>query len=267
MLRGFYTATSGMTTQQRYQEALGNNIANMNTPGYKADQASIRSFPELLIQAQGKKSIPTTRGLNISMGQQIGSLNTGVYVQEILPNFSQGDIRETNISTDLALVQGTLPDETGGLFFSVQNDAGEVRMTRNGNFTVDGQGFLVTNEGYYVLSQAGNPIQTGGLDFTVTPNGVLQTPGQNLALGIVYADDVNSLVKDDANLFDGEAAAVPAGVDYTVQQGFLEQSNVDAASTMTEMMNSYRMFEMNQRVLRAYDESLGKAVTEIGRLG
>ncbi|MBN6205352.1 flagellar hook-basal body protein [Ralstonia pickettii] len=266
MLRGFYTAASGMQTQQRYQEALGNNVANMNTPGYKADQASIRSFPELLIQAQGKKSLPTTRSLNIPIKQQIGSLNTGVYVQEILPNFSQGDVRETNTSTDLALVQGRLPDETGGLFFSVQNDAGEVRLTRNGNFTVDGQGNLVTNEGYYVLDQAGNPIQTGGLDFTVTADGIVQTPGQNTALGIVYAEDVNSLIKDDANLFSGEAAAVPAGAEYTVQQGFLERSNVDAASTMTEMMNAYRLFEMNQRVLRAYDESLGKAVTEVGRL-
>ncbi len=267
MLRGFYTAASGMKTQQRYQEALGNNVANMNTPGYKADQTSIRSFPELLIQAQGKKSLPTAKALNIPIKQQIGSLHSGVYVQEILPDFNQGDIRETNTATDLALVQGALPDETGGMFFSVQNDAGEVRITKNGNFTVDGQGNLVTNEGYYVLDQAGNPIQTDGQEFTVTADGILQTPGQNTALGIVYAEDVNRLIKDDANLFSGETTAVPADAEYMIQQGFLERSNVDAASTMTEMTNAYRLFEMNQRVLRAYDESLGKAVTEIGRLG
>lgn len=267
MLRGFYTAASGMITQQRHQEALGNNIANANTPGYKADQAVIRSFPEMLIQAQGSKNIPTINGLNIPLNQQIGSLNTGVYVQEMLPNFNQGDIRETSIATDLALVQTALPDETGGLFFNVQNEAGDTRLTRNGNFTVDGQGFLVTNEGYYVLDQAGNPIQTGGTDFTVTPEGILQTAEQNTALGIVYAENVNDLIKEADNLYEGEAAAVPAGTTYTIQQGFLESSNVDAATTMTEMMNAYRMFETNQRVLRAYDESMGKAVTEIGRIG
>lgn len=267
MLRGFYSAASGMITQQRQQEALGNNIANMNTPGYKADQAVIRSFPEMLIQANTSKQIPTTRSLNIPMQSQIGSLNTGVYVQEMLPNFSQGDIRETNISTDLALVQDVLPDETGALFFSVQNDAGEVRLTRNGNFTVDGQGFLVTNQGYYVLDQAENPIQTDGMDFTVNSEGVLQLPGGNAALNIVYSQDADTLIKEGDNLFSGETVAVPAGATYTIQQGFLEGSNVDAATTMTEMMNAYRMFETNQRVLKAYDESLGKAVSEIGRLG
>lgn len=267
MLRGFYSAASGMIAQQRHQEALGNNIANMNTPGFKADQAVMRSFPEMLIQAQGNKQIPTTRGLNIPIQQQIGSLNTGVYVQEMLPDFSQGDIRETYIPTDLALVQTQMPDETGGLFFSVQNEAGEVRLTRNGNLTVDGQGMLVTNQGFYVLDQAGNPIQTGGMDFTVTANGVLQTPEQNTALGILYVEDVNSLIKEGDNLYNGEAVAAPAGANFNVQQGFLESSNVDAATTMTEMMNAYRIFEVNQRVLRAYDESLGKAVTEIGRLG
>lgn len=267
MLRGFYAAASGMITQQRQQEALGNNIANMNTPGYKADQAVVRSFPEMLIQAQGKKQIPTSRGLNIPIHQQIGSLHTGVYVHEMLPNFNQGDIRETGILTDLALVQTQVPDEAGGLFFQVQNDAGEVRLTRNGNFTVDGAGTLVTNQGYYVLDQAGNPIQTGGMDFTVTPEGFLQSPEQNTALGILYVEDVNTLIKEGDNLYNGEADEVPAGASYVMQQGYLEQSNVDAATTMTEMMNAYRTFEANQRVLRAYDESLGKAVTEIGRIG
>jgi flagellar basal-body rod protein FlgG len=257
-----------MLTQQRHQEALGNNIANMNTPGYKADQAVIRSFPEMLISAQGNRQVQTaSRGLNIPLQQQIGSLNTGVYVQEMLPNFAQGDIRQTNITTDLALVQNAVPEETGGLFFSVQTDEGETRFTKNGNFTVDGEGALVTNQGYYVLDQDGNPIQTGGMDFTVTPEGVVQTQGQAAQLGVTYVEDVNSLIKEGDNLYNGEAADMPAGANFVIQQGFLEQSNVDAATTMTEMMNAYRAFEVNQRVLRAYDESLGMAVSDIGRIG
>ncbi|WP_156290898.1 flagellar hook-basal body protein [Oceanobacillus salinisoli] len=268
MLRGFYTAASGMLSQQRSQEALANNIANANTPGYKADQATMRAFPELLINEMGSKKIPTTNGFNVPVNNHIGSINTGVYVQETIPNFSQGDIRETSLPTDLAIVQGNVPDETGSLFFTVQNDAGEVRYTRNGNFTVDGQGFLVTSQGYYVLDQAGNPIQTNGMEFTVTPDGALETAaGQNIPLGIAYTDNVNDFVKEGNDLFNGEAGAVPADAMFTIKQGFLEGSNVDALQTMTEMMNAYRLFETNQRVLRAYDESMGKAVSEVGRIG
>lgn len=267
MLRGFYTAASGMIATQRQQEALSNNIANANTPGYKADQATLRAFPEMLLHEIGSKNVPTSQGLNIPQQNQVGALNTGVYVQETVPNFIQGDMRETGIATDLALINGALPDETGSLFFTVQNEAGEVRYTRNGNFTVDGAGFLVTNQGYYVLDDAGNPIQTNGMDFQADRDGVLQLDGGAIPLGIAYTDDANGLVKEGDDLFSGEADAVPAGTTYTIQQGFLEQSNVDSLQSMTQMMESYRMFETNQRVLRAYDESLEKAVSEIGRLG
>ncbi|WP_067728573.1 flagellar hook-basal body protein [Oceanobacillus damuensis] len=269
MLRGFYTAASGMITQQRQQEALSNNIANANTPGYKADQTAIRAFPEMLLSQMGSsKNIPTSQGgFNLPVHNTIGSINTGVYVQELAPNFKQGDVRETGITTDLAIVNGTLPDEEGFLFFAVQNDAGDVRYTRNGNFTVDGQGFLVTNQGYYVLDEAGNPIQTDGMEYTVTPEGALQTPEQTTQLGISYIADVNTLAKEGNDIYAGEAGAVPDGATFTVQQGILEQSNVDSLQSMTDMMNAYRMFETNQRVLRAYDESLGKAVSEIGRIG
>src|SRR5699024_9174539 len=114
----------------------------------------------------------------------VGSLNTGVYVQEMIPNFEQGDLKETGMSTDLALVSDQLPDETGGVFFTVQNEAGDIRYTRNGNFTVDGHGALVTNQGYHVLDQAGNPIQTNGTSFNVQSDGMLEADGQNNQLGI-----------------------------------------------------------------------------------
>src|SRR5699024_5603858 len=120
-----------MIAQQRHQETISNNIANVNTPGCKADQASLRAFPELLIQQIAKKNVPTTRGLNLPVNQPIGGLNTGVYVQETVPDFTQGPVRETGLLTDVAIVNGALPDETGGLFFTVQNEAGDIRYTRN----------------------------------------------------------------------------------------------------------------------------------------
>ncbi len=267
MLRGFYTAASGMISQQRHQEVLSNNIANENTPGYKADQATLRAFPEMLLQAINTQKVPAASGLKVQTNHPIGSLNTGVYVQEHIPDHAQGDIRETGLATDLALVNGELPDENGSVFFTVQGENGETQYTRSGNFTIDGQGFLVTNEGYYVLDHTGRPIQTDGMTYTVSHDGVLQTGDQSIPLGISYIANTNALTKEDNGLFRGEADPLPAQASFSVQQGALEQSNVDTMQTMTEMMESYRMFETNQRVLKAYDESMGKAVTEVGRIG
>lgn len=268
MLRGFYTAASGMIAQQRRQEAMSNNIANANTPGYRADQTPVRAFPEMLMQKIGSKNIPTERQLNIPTQQLLGALNTGAYVQETIPNWQQGDLRETGSTTDMAITQADLPDETGSIFFTVQNEAGEERYTRNGNFTVDENGMLVNNQGLYVLDTAGNPIETDQLDFTVEPDGTLVLDdGTEVQLGLQYAADANQLTKEGNDLFAGEAAAVPNNARYNVTQGALEESNVDATQTMTDMMNAYRSFEANQKVLKAYDESMGKAVSEIGRIG
>lgn len=267
MLRGFYTAASGMITQQRQQEALANNIANANTPGYKADQTSIRSFPELLIHHMGAKRVPTTNNLTLPVNRPIGSLNTGVYVQEVIPNFSQGDLRETGIATDLSLVVNDVPEETGNIFFTVQNSDGDVRLTRNGNFTVDGNGMLVTTQGYYVLDDTGEPIETNGLEFTVTNEGLIQLDDQAIQLGLTYVDDVNGLTKEGNDLYEGAGEDVPVEAMYHIHQGFLERSNVDSLQTMTDMMEAYRMFELNQRVLRAYDQNMEKAVNDVGRIG
>src|SRR5699024_3191001 len=159
------------------------------------------------------------------------------------------------------------PDDEGSIFFTVQNEDGDVRYTRNGNFTVDGQGLLVTTQGYYVLDENGNQIQTNGLEFNVTTEGVIQVDDRNIPLGIAYVQNVNELMKEGNNLFNGEADPLPMGATFTVQQGYLESSNVNSLQTMTEMMDSYRIFETNQRVLKAYDNSMDKAVNEIGRIG
>lgn len=273
MLRGFYTAASGMLANQRMQETLSNNMSNAYTPGYKADQGTMRSFPELLIEQMGNKTIPTSRGLKLPVQKNVGSLNTGVYMQESVPDFAQGDIKETGIGTDLALVQGNVPDQKGAVFFNIQNEAGEQRFTRNGNFTVDGEGFLTTNQGFYVLGQDGEPIQTGGIDFDVTDNGVVRLDGQDIPLGLSYSSNSEDMVKVGNDMFRPGEDTAPLtdarntpDVNFGINQNFLEQSNVDPARTMTEMMNTYRSFEMNQRVLKAYDENMQKAVSEIGRL-
>lgn len=173
MLRGFYTATAGMLSQQKRAEMLSNNIANANTPGYKSEQSAVRAFPEMLLSRMENDSMPIKNGQSFGIKTPIGSLNTGAYVQELIPQFTQGDVRETGISSDVALVEGVTPfnNETnlkGVLLFPVQTKNGEQRYTRNGTFTLDNNGRLTSN-GNPVLSTTGNPITIQSSDYQITP--------------------------------------------------------------------------------------------------
>ncbi|MDM5292438.1 flagellar hook-basal body protein [Peribacillus simplex] len=279
MLRGFYTAASGMLTQQRRTELLTNNMSNANTTGYKADQMSVRSFPEMLISNIEGKTVPAENKLNLPELSQVGGLSTGVYVQEANPLFTQGTLEETELNTDISLADESLPinEETGlrgSVFFTVQDGDGGIRYTRNGSFTLDGQGYLTSPAGHYVLNENNNRIQLDSDQFTVTENGViLEGNVQTARLGIGYSDDPSSqLIKDGEGLYkavnDGKlpSAYTYEGVGFSTKQGFLEGSNVDQSRTMTEMMSAYRSFEASQKVLQAYDKSLDKAVNEVGRL-
>ncbi|PLT35843.1 flagellar hook-basal body protein [Bacillus sp. V5-8f] len=278
MLRGFYTAASGMIAQQRRTEMLTNNLANANTPGFKADQSSVRAFPQLLLDRIGAASIPTEKGLHLPIHSRVGELGTGVYVQEAAPKFMQGDIQQTDRNTDVALVDGNMPVSNenglkGTVFFTVTNADGELRYTRNGNFTLDGQGFLTTPQGFYVLDEDNNRIQLNSENITIGETGVVMENGQQVArLGIGFAENPYALIKEGNGLFRNEADALgnaynQEGVAFSTQQGFIESSNVDQSRTMTDMMAAYRSFEANQKVLQAYDRSMEKAVNEIGRIG
>jgi flagellar basal-body rod protein FlgF len=279
MFKGFYTVASGMLSQQRKTEMLANNMANANTPGFKADQSSMRAFPEMLLQRFDQQKIPTDNGLKLPINTVIGSINTGVYMQEAIPKFIQGDLRETELHTDVALVDINIPaNEENGLkgtvLFTVQHPNGEIRYTRNGNFTVDGEGFLTTASGLYVLNEQGGRIQLSSDQFTINRNGVLTGEnGETARLGIGFAENPQRLIKEGDGLFrteDGNElpnAYNADGVQFSLQQGFLERSNVDVAKTMTEMLTAYRAFEANQKVLQAYDRSMEKAANDIGRIG
>ncbi|MGM0898376.1 MAG: flagellar hook-basal body protein [Bacillota bacterium] len=267
MFRGLYTATSGMMSQNRNQQILTNNLSNSNTPGFKNDESAIRSFPQQLIKAQ-----------NANQPAPIGRLSTGVYVQEAIPSFLQGPLRETGHATDFALVDDNLPAdaETGernNLLFAVETEGGDVRYTRNGQFTVDAEGFLATSFGQRVLGDNLQPVQVGDTGFSVQSNGAItRTDGSDAgSLWIGATDDAAQLTKQGHNLLawagdDADAPALAEDAQRFVKQGFIEQSNVDLTRTMTEMMTAYRGFESNQKVIQAYDRSMEKAVNEIGRV-
>ena len=277
MLRGLYTANAGMLTQQRRTEMLSNNIANANTAGYKADQSTIRAFPEMLLQRMENKTLPTGNGMNVPGMQAIGSLNTGAYLQEIKSLDIQGELKETGLVTDVALVEGNVPlhpetNAKGSLFFAVQNQAGEERYTRNGHFTLDDNGVLLSG-GNPVLSITGQPISIQSGEFIVTEAGDVVVNGEAVAqIDVRYAEDVRNLVKEGNGIYrtsDGQAlpTAINNGdIQYNLKQKYLENSTVDIGRAYTDMMTAYRSFEANQKVLQAYDKSMEKAANEIGRL-
>ncbi|WP_088009555.1 flagellar hook-basal body protein [Indiicoccus explosivorum] len=264
MLKGFYTAASGMIAQQRRTEILTNNLGNANTPGFKADLTAVRSFPNMLLSRIDGEA--TGRQGDIS---PVGSLGTGVYVQETLPNFGQGSLRETAIPTDIALTNGVLP-EGSAIFFRLEGQDGEL-YTRNGSFTLDASGDLVNPQGFYVLSDTGERIRLANDDFTVTAEGFIRQNGADVArIGVALSLQPEQLTKTGNGLFQAAGGALPSAyggaADFSLRQGFLEQSNVDAARTMTDLMAAYRTFEANQKVLQAYDRSMERAVNEIGRV-
>lgn len=278
VFKGFYTAATGMIAQQRRTEMLSNNIANANTAGYKADQSTIRSFPDMLMSSVQKKDPSMENGFSGGTMQEVGGISTGVYLQEMLPNFTQGSIVETENDTDIALMDASLPmnEETGkpgAVFFKVQSENGLQAYTRNGTFAIDGEGFLTTAEGNYILDENDEPIEVQNQTMKIASDGTINLNGENTTrLGVAYSDNPDTLSKrenglyytvDEANL---ENAYDNEDVNFSMQQGFMEGSNVDASQTMTAMTEAYRVFEANQKILQAYDKSMEKAVNEIGRV-
>lgn len=289
MLRGLYTAASGLTAQQRRHDAITNNIANMNTPGFKGSNTVARSFPDMLLSALGGPD-PASNG-------RIGKLSTGVFAEENLLSMAQGDLRETHRSQDLALVSdilvpGVVFDASGKsigangnvtfqpqAFFSVRSADGEERYTRNGSFKTAPDGTLLTSDGFQVLGTNGQPIVVNGSwdDVQVGPQGQLldAKTGTPLAgapqLRIMRVDDPNQLIRtgDGQFRYAGDAAGIRqigANDRVDVRQGYLERSNVDAAQAAVDMMAAFRAYESNQKVIQFYDRSLDKAVNEIGRV-
>lgn len=271
LLKGLYTATSAMISQQRRTEMLSNNIANANTSGYKEDQGSMRAFPDMLLSRIEAKS---PGGVS---KKEIGSLNTGVYMQELKPLFTQGSLQSTDQPTDIALVENQLPvngetNENAALFYPVKTANGDVRYSKSSTFSLNENNQLTIN-GNPVLSTDGQPITVDNENFTVSENGTVTTNGRTAGqIDIRMEEDVRNLKRDGNDLYsttDGNDLPSAAGnpeVSYSLKQGLSELSNVDVTSAYTEMTEAYRTFEANQKVIQAYDKSMDKAANEIGKI-
>lgn len=258
MIKGLYTAASGMVMEQTRNDTIANNLANVNTAGYKKDLAVFRTFPEMLLarltdadKTQGTESEKPPKPV------LIGGVGTGVRVDEIVQIHKLGPMRQTNAPLDLAL--------GGEGFFAIATPQGE-RYTRNGSFSMDGDGYLVTTEGRNVLGQRG-AIRVQGQEIVVDAQGGVKVDGQLVdTLKIVDFADKRSMTKEGDSLYAGTQPVTLTPNQLNVLQGFQEQSNVNAVTELVNMITAMRSYEANQKAIVAEDQLLDKAVNEVGRV-
>lgn len=254
MIRGLYTSVSAMITNQQKQNVVVNNLANMDTNGFKSKQLLMKSFDELKLDSYNNYVNGTKQK------QELGGISPGVSMDETITNFNQGPIRQTDNKMDVAI--------QGKGFFAVSDAAGNQFYTRNGNFRTDNQGDLITSEGYYVLGTntatgAVGHINVGNKKFEVEKNNTISIDGNPMyKFNMVDFGDYNKLKKEGDNLYSGEGG-VPANNALTVQNA-VESSNVDMVSEINNMMTISREYEANQKIIQAMDSKLARIANEIG---
>lgn len=254
MIRGLYTAATGMITKQVQMENLTNNIANINTAGFKKDNVAIKSFDEVLLENKDKY-------LNgKSFTNKIGKLEFGVGIDETVTSYSQGIIEETGRGLDFAI--------NGSGFFTVEGTDGEYRYTRDGRFKIDGNGFLTTLNGDKVVGIDTNGIkkfiQVDKSDFKVSPDGFIESSG-GLKFLISSFNNNQDLKKGPSNTYISKSQP-DVDLNSKVVQNSIEKSNVDAIEAVTSLITLMRSYESNQKILQQMDETLGKTVNEVGSL-
>mgnify|MGYP001030474954 FL=1 len=257
MIRSLYTAVSGLISLENRQNNITNNMSNANTTGFKGDNLSIKSFDEVMIQNRDK----VVNGNNVV--QKLGSISLGAKIDSVDTAFTQGLIKNTDKQTDFAI--------EGRGFFAIQrqtNNGNEVIYTRDGNFKVGNDGYLINTNSDRVLGMNKNtgalePIFVGGDKFILDQNNNLYI-GNRATHTLATADfnDYGSLEKIGDNYFKGENPIYNA--QEWVTQGALEGSNVNISNEMVNMITTMRNFETNQKIVQTIDETLGKAANEIG---
>lgn len=258
MVKGLYTAYTGMVNEQHRMDTLTNNLANSATVGFKKEGATSQSFDDVLAY----KIRDTSESPNVA--RRIGSMNLGVKVGENYTDYTEGPLRETGNTYDLAL--------DGPGFFAIEftNKAGEVstKYTRDGSFTVNEEGYLVTVDGDFVLDTEGDSIELDPLLTTsIADNGTIYQDGDEVAtIGVVDFEDYNYLEHYGETFFQTVDGATEQETDSHVISGYLEHSNVQVVKEMVEMINVSRAYETNQKIIQTHDSMLEIAANQLGRL-
>jgi len=258
MLKGLYTAYTGMINEQHRMDTLTNNLANSATVGFKKEGATSQAFQDVLAyKIKDKSETP-------NLARRTGIMNMGVKVGENYTDYSEGPLKETENTFDLAIA--------GQGFFKIEftNKAGDVstKYTRDGDFNLTTEGYLVTNDGDYVLDNRDRQIKLDPLKETeIVENGAIYQDGRLVAtIGITDFEDYNYLEHYGENLFQAVEGAEEKTANAQVISGYLEHSNVQVVKEMVDMINVARAYETNQKIIQTYDSSLDIAVNQLGKL-
>lgn len=261
MVRGLYTAWTGMVNEQKRLDVISNNMANADTTGFKKQGVTSQSFDdELAVRIHDNNAYNASK-------KRIGNMNLGVKIGETYHDFSQGSLRETGNTYDLAL--------SGDGFFTIQttNKQGvtSTKYTRDGSFTVNTEGYLVTKDGDYVLDRNGKRIQIPGAQTAANvafdQNGNVTVDGRTVAtLGIASFANPQALLLYGENMYEALPEAGLQASTATVHQGYIEMSNTNVIEEMVDMITITRAYEAGQKMVQTVDSTLDKAVNEIGKV-
>ncbi|WP_313341545.1 flagellar hook-basal body protein [Sedimentibacter sp.] len=249
MSRGFYTLASGMLTQQRKIDISSNNIANMNTPGYKKEQAVTTTFGNLFINKYKQNGIY----------KEATPINDVSLIHTVVENntfHSQGTLEETGRMLDFAIM--------GSGFFSVDNN-GQILYTRNGSFNIDEEGYMVLEGGGRVQGEFGE-IYLGTDKFDFAEDGSIIVEDEVVDRIAVYDfADYNTLNKYGPGMYISDED--PDLIDYPrVVNQTIERSNVNMTEEFTGILASQRSLQTASQAFKIYDMINEKAVTEIGKI-
>ncbi|MFN8638338.1 MAG: flagellar hook-basal body complex protein [Dehalococcoidia bacterium] len=257
MIRGLYTAASGLISNLRRQETVSNNLANLNSTGYKEDASADSSFEKVLATKVGNAPVPVP----LTFMRRLGTIGTGAYQDDRRPYLRQGTLEQTGEALDVAIV--------GTGFFAIRTADGQTEYTRDGHFTTNAQGEVVTAEGRQVLGAGGQPIVVGDADPLVLRNGDVVVGPDVVGTLALYDISPDQLVRAEGSAFTsiGTPALVTAGSEPRLEQGKLEQSNIELAAETSRLMAASRQFEASQRLFKELSANLEKTVNEVGRVG
>lgn len=253
MIRGWYIGSSAMNAQQNRLDTISNNLANVDTAGFKRDTTVSKSFPELLLrrtEADGVYKTPFGSG---DAAPIIGKLGLGVETNENYTEFEQGSFRLTDTSTDFAL--------SGQGFFVVETPNGE-RYTRNGNFILGKEGILLTKDGYTLLGEKGE-IHVEDDKFIVNEDGIVTSKDNEVIdrIKVVRFDNERYLKKMGNSLWSsndisGDAYIAEGMERPKMLQGYTETSNVNVVNEMVKMIEVNRAYEASQKTIQSEDSMM-----------
>lgn len=257
MVKGLYTSGTGMINEQKRVDVVANNLANASTAGYKAEGATSEAFKDVLAyKIKDTSEYGTVR--------RLGAMSPGVKIGETYTDFSEGAFHETDNVYDMAIA--------GRGFFTIEftNKKGQTSTmyTRAGDFKVLPNGSLVNGNGDYVLDVDGKHITLDPMAETIiNTDGTIYQDGEEIAqMKITDFVDYNYLSHYGETYFEALDGAEEQEPMATVYSGMVEQSNIQVASEMVNLISYQRAYEANQKMIQAHDETLQIAVNDLGKI-